>query len=50
MRQLETFMAVKDRHFAAPPYPTWTGFAVAGFSMPGIIVEIRCKAILGLDA
>lgn len=48
MADLKTFMAVKDRFFTNR-YPTWTGFAVKGFSMPGILVEIKCKAILGLD-
>lgn len=47
MADLKTFMAVKDRFFTGH-YPTWTGFAVKGFSMPGILVEIKCKAILGL--
>ncbi|MEO0383803.1 MAG: RidA family protein [Pseudomonadota bacterium] len=48
MADLKTFMAVKDQFFANR-YPTWTGFAVKGFSMPGIIVEIKCKAVLGLE-
>lgn len=48
MADLRTFMAVKDRYFTGPRYPTWTGFAVKGFSMPGILVEIKCTAILGL--
>ncbi|MEM7721426.1 MAG: RidA family protein [Pseudomonadota bacterium] len=47
MDELKTFMAVKDRYFTNR-YPTWTGFSVNGFSMPGILVEIKCKAILGL--
>lgn len=47
MVDLKTFMAVKDRYFVNR-YPTWTGFAVKGFSMPGILVEIKAKAILGL--
>jgi enamine deaminase RidA (YjgF/YER057c/UK114 family) len=47
MADLKTFMAVKDRYFVAR-YPTWTGFAVKGFSMPGILVEIKAKASLGL--
>ncbi|MBO6755026.1 MAG: RidA family protein [Roseibium sp.] len=47
MADLKTFMAVKDRFFVNR-YPTWTGFSVKGFSMPGILVEIKCKAILGL--
>lgn len=48
MGDLSTFMAVKDRFFKNR-FPTWTGFAVKGFSMPGILVEIKCKAILGLS-
>jgi len=48
MSDLKTFLAVKDRYFENR-YPTWTGFAVKGFSMPGILVEIKCKAILGLS-
>ena len=47
MADLKTFLAVKDRYFVNR-YPTWTGFAVKGFSMPGILVEIKCKAVLGL--
>ena len=47
MADLRTFMAVKDRYFTNR-YPTWTGFVVKGFSMPGILVEIKCTAILGL--
>lgn len=48
MADLKTFLAVKDRYFTNR-YPTWTGFAVKGFSMPGILVEIKCKAMLGLS-
>jgi enamine deaminase RidA (YjgF/YER057c/UK114 family) len=47
MADLKTFLAVKDRYFVNR-YPTWTGFAVKGFSMPGILVEIKVKAILEL--
>lgn len=50
MADLKTFLTVKDRYFTAPPYPTWTGFAVRGLSMPGILVEIKCKAVLGLTS
>ncbi|MEO1159544.1 MAG: RidA family protein [Pseudomonadota bacterium] len=46
MGDLKTFMAVKDRYFTNS-YPTWTGFAVKGFSMPGLLVEIKCTAVLG---
>jgi enamine deaminase RidA (YjgF/YER057c/UK114 family) len=48
MNALKTFLDVKDRYFTNR-YPTWTGFAVKGFSMPGILVEIKCKAVLGLS-
>ncbi|MDG4648719.1 RidA family protein [Roseibacterium sp. SDUM158017] len=48
MADLKTFLAVKDRYFVNR-YPTWTGFAVKGFSMPGILVEIKCKAVLGIS-
>ena len=48
MADLKIFMAVKDRFFTNR-YPTWTGFAVNGFSMPGLLVEIKCTAILGLS-
>lgn len=45
-RDLPLFMAVKDRYFVER-YPTWTGFQVAGFSMPGILVEVKCRVWLG---
>ncbi len=48
MADLASFMAVKDRYFTSR-YPTWAGFAVKGFSMPGILVEIKCTAIVGLE-
>ncbi|GGX47320.1 hypothetical protein GCM10007385_13870 [Tateyamaria omphalii] len=48
MADLKIFLEVKDRYFTKR-YPTWTGFAVKGFSMPGILVEIKCKAVLGLS-
>ena len=48
MTDLQLFMAVKDRYFVGR-YPTWTGFAVRGFSMPGILVEIKCTAVLGTE-
>ena len=47
MGDLATFLAVKDRFLAEPPYPTWTGFAVRGFSMPGLLVEVKATAVLG---
>ena len=47
MADLGTFLKVKDRYLSEPPYPTWTGFAVRGFSMPGLLVEVKVTAVLG---
>ncbi|MBV9385495.1 MAG: RidA family protein [Chroococcidiopsidaceae cyanobacterium CP_BM_ER_R8_30] len=42
---LPLFIEVKDRYFTNP-YPTWTGVGVATLSTPGLIVEIKCTAVL----
>jgi enamine deaminase RidA (YjgF/YER057c/UK114 family) len=42
---LPLFMQVKDRYFTNK-FPTWTGVGVTGLSTPGLIVEIKCTAIL----
>lgn len=44
---LPIFMAVKDRWITAPVFPTWTGFRVASFSMPGIVCEVKVTAVRG---
>lgn len=44
---LALFMQVKDRWITGPVYPTWTGFGVASFSMPGIVCEVKATAKLG---
>jgi enamine deaminase RidA (YjgF/YER057c/UK114 family) len=44
---LPLFMAVKDRWIKGPAFPTWTGFGVAAFSMPGIVCEVKATARLG---
>jgi enamine deaminase RidA (YjgF/YER057c/UK114 family) len=41
------FMTVKDRWITGPVYPTWTGFQVSNFSMPGIICEVKVTAVRG---
>lgn len=43
---LPLFMAVKDRVLGQTT-PTWTGFGVASFSMPGIVCEIKVTAVKG---
>jgi enamine deaminase RidA (YjgF/YER057c/UK114 family) len=42
---LPLFMQVKDRYFTNK-FPTWTGVGVIALSTPGLIVEIKCTAIL----
>ncbi|MGH1393028.1 MAG: RidA family protein [Trichormus sp.] len=42
---LPLFMQVKDRYFINQ-FPTWTGFGITALSTPGLIVEIKCTAIL----
>jgi enamine deaminase RidA (YjgF/YER057c/UK114 family) len=42
---LPLFMQVKDRYFINN-FPTWTGFGVVGLSTPGLIIEIKCTAII----
>jgi enamine deaminase RidA (YjgF/YER057c/UK114 family) len=42
---LPLFMEVKDRYFVNS-YPTWTGIGVTGLSTPGLLVEIKCTAVL----
>ncbi|WP_019505208.1 RidA family protein [Pleurocapsa sp. PCC 7319] len=42
---LPLFIKVKDRYFTNK-FPTWTGVGVTGLSTPGLIVEIKCTAIL----
>jgi enamine deaminase RidA (YjgF/YER057c/UK114 family) len=45
-KDLGLFMQVKDR-FLGTTTPTWTGFGVAAFSMPGIVCEIKVTAVRG---
>lgn len=42
---LQLFMQVKDRYFVNQ-FPTWTGVGVTTLSTPGLIVEIKCTAVL----
>ncbi|MCG8365350.1 MAG: RidA family protein [Pseudanabaenales cyanobacterium] len=43
---LPLFIKVKDRYFTHR-FPTWTGVGITGLSTPGLIVEIKCTAVLG---
>jgi enamine deaminase RidA (YjgF/YER057c/UK114 family) len=44
-QDLGVFLPIKDRYFPGPGYPTWTGFGIKSFSMPGIAVEIKVIAV-----
>jgi enamine deaminase RidA (YjgF/YER057c/UK114 family) len=43
---LPLFIQVKDRYFLHQ-FPTWTGVGVTGLSTAGLMVEIKCTAVLG---
>ena len=42
---LPLFIQVKDRYFTNK-FPTWTGVGITALSTPGLIVEIKCTALL----
>jgi enamine deaminase RidA (YjgF/YER057c/UK114 family) len=42
---LPLFIEVKDRYFTTQ-FPTWTGVGVTGLSTAGLIVEIKCTAVV----
>ena len=43
---LPLLLRVKDK-FLGATVPTWTGFGVKGFSMPGIALEVKVTAVRG---
>lgn len=43
---LPLLMKVKDA-FLGDTIPTWTGFGVSSFSMPGIALEVKAVAVRG---
>ena len=45
MRDLQLFMSIKDRYYTGE-YPAWTGIGVTALAMPGLMVEIKCVAML----
>ena len=47
MRDLPLFIQVKDRYITNPErFPTWTGIGTTTLAMPGLLVEIKCTALL----
>lgn len=47
MSDLQLFMQVKDRYFTGR-LPAWTGIGVTALAMPGLVVEIKCQARIGV--
>jgi enamine deaminase RidA (YjgF/YER057c/UK114 family) len=45
MRDLQLFMSIKDRYYTGE-HPAWTGIGVTSLAMPGLMVEIKCVAML----
>ena len=45
MRHLRLFAQVKDRYLTNN-YPTWTAIGTPALSMPGLLVEIKCTAVV----
>jgi enamine deaminase RidA (YjgF/YER057c/UK114 family) len=47
MRDLPLFIKVRDRYVSnAERYPAWTALGVSALAMPGLIVEIKCTALV----
>jgi enamine deaminase RidA (YjgF/YER057c/UK114 family) len=46
----DVFRQVKDDYFTSEPYPAWTAVGVTSLAVPGILVEIRCTAVLDSPA
>lgn len=42
----DVFRQVKDDYFTVEPYPAWTAVGVTALAVPGILVEIRCTAMI----
>ena len=45
MCDLQLFMSVKNRYYTGE-YPAWTGIGVTALAMPGLMVEIKCIALI----
>lgn len=48
VRDLPLFRSVKDRYMTKN-YPAWTSVCMPALRFAGMIVEIRCRAVLGVD-
>ena len=47
MRDLQLFMKVKDQYFTnLERLPTWTAIGTTALAMPGLLLEIKCTALL----
>jgi enamine deaminase RidA (YjgF/YER057c/UK114 family) len=42
----DVFTAVKDEYVRGPVFPAWTGVGVTALALPGLLVEIKCTAVM----
>ena len=42
----ELFTAVRERYLPGPVFPAWTAVGVTALALPGILVEVKCTAVL----
>lgn len=45
MRDLTLFIQVKDRYITRN-YPAWTAIGTSALAMPGLLIEIKCIALV----
>ena len=47
VRDVDTYVAIKEEVFGAGPYPSSAFIGVSGFSRPGVVVEVKATAVIG---
>ena len=50
VRDVDTYVAIKEEVFGAGPYPSSAFIGVSGFSRPGVVVEVKATAVIGEEA
>jgi len=47
VRNVDTYVAIKEEVFGDGPYPSSAFIGVSGFSRPGVEVEVKATAVIG---
>lgn len=47
VREVDTYVAIKEEVFGDGPYPSSAFIGVSGFSRPGVVVEVKATAVIG---